>query len=96
MKTLLSIILIFLASFGFVAELMQLDKLSKTEFKVKENSESDENSEKGKKQHEIEEKIGFLTEISFFNFFFRPVHSFYQLSFTTGFIRSLYNPPDFT
>lgn len=94
MRTFLSTILLFLASLGFMAELIQLDKLSNIEFKAKENSESDENSEKSKKQKEIEEKIYFLADINLLNFFFCSDHSFYQAYYTSGFITNLYIPPD--
>ncbi len=92
MKKILSVILIFLACFGFTAEL--LDKLSETEFVVKEYSEADEHSEKDKKEKEAKEKITYTIENSCIEFSFTVAQTCNNLSFSEGFVSSPYNPPD--
>lgn len=84
--------MIFLACFGFTAEL--LGKLSETESIVKEYSEADESSEKDKKEKETKEKIAFTIEKGFIEFSFTVVHACNNASFSKGFVSSPYNPPD--
>ncbi|MCU7552047.1 hypothetical protein OCK74_23200 [Chitinophagaceae bacterium LB-8] len=95
MKKFLSVIMIFLACFGFTAKLMQLDKFYGTELVAKGCSEADEDGEKEKKDKEANEQIVFHTEIGFIAFALIATQNYHQSSFSKGYVSSPYNPPDF-
>jgi hypothetical protein len=95
LKKFLSVILIFLACFGFTAKLILLDQLYGTEFVAKECNEADENGEKEKKEKEAKEQITFCAETGFLEFAFLNIQAHNHTSFSEGYVSGPYNPPDF-
>jgi hypothetical protein len=95
MKQFLSVILIFLACFGFTAKLMQLDQLTGTELVAKDYHEADEQGEKEKKEKDATEQIAFHAETGFVAFESTNTQAHHHTSFSEGHSSSPYNPPDF-